>query len=208
MSFSIQFQQYDITNDNNMKQKNIFTILPLIFSFFIGHADAVSLSVDMIQGGSINNSLSSTMGSSFNVDIILNDAVDFAGFEFDLEFNNSILNATSITSGNVFGLDTFLLEEQININSIGFSETTFAITGLDIFSPTVLATISFDIVGAGTDILTLSNVVLSDSFGFEISPVVLSNGSLTTPSVPAPNILILIVLGLASMGWRKYAVLV
>lgn len=183
-----------------MKTQVIIKIFLFLFSFstIINTSYAATLSVDMISGGSIDDSLSSNLGDSIDLNIILNDALDLSGFEFDLEFDNSIISATSIVSGDVFGLDTFSLENQINSNSIGFSETTLAFVGLDILSPIVLATISFNVVGVGLDSLNLKNVILSDSFGLEIGSVSLNNASLTvsTSSVPEPNVFWLFSTGL------------
>lgn len=183
-----------------MKTQVKIKIFLFLFSFstIINTSYAATLSVDMISGGSIDDSLSSNLGDSIDLNIILNDALDLSGFEFDLEFDNSIISATSIVSGDVFGLDTFSLENQINSNSIGFSETTLAFVGLDILSPIVLATISFNVVGVGLDFLNLKNVILSDSFGLEIGSVSLNNASLTvsTSSVPEPNVFWLFSTGL------------
>ncbi|NOR70816.1 MAG: hypothetical protein GQ532_14180 [Methylomarinum sp.] len=183
-----------------MKTKNIVQIFLLLLSLSItSTSHGATLSVDMISGGSLENSLSSNTGSSISIDIILNNTLDLSGFEFDLEFDNSIMSATSIVSGDIFGLDTFSLENQINSNSIGFSETTLAFVGLDVLLPTILATISFDVIDIGAGVLNLENVILSDSFGLEIGSVSLNSANLiaeSTSSVPEPSIFWLFSAGL------------
>ena len=200
-----------------MKNKNIVKVLALVFSISMSSTYAANLSVNMVSGGGVNNAFSSHVGSTFSIDIVINDTLDLAGFEFDLGFDSTILNATSITSGNIFGINTFSLQSIINANSIDFSEATLAPNGIDIASPTLLSTISFEIIGAGVDTLDLNNVILSDSLGVGIVPVVLNSGNLTS-TVPVPSItsvkpiptlsewsiiILSIFVGIAGIGYKK-----
>jgi len=181
-----------------MKKLNLIATLSLLFGLCIGSSQAAQLSVDMISGGSIDSTLSTEFGESLSIDIIINDATDLAGFEFDLAGFN--LSPTAITSGNIFGVDTFSLESQVT-HSIGFSETSLDFTGIDINTPTVLATVSFDVVNSGVGSLDLSNVILSDSLGREITPVSLNNGNIS--AVPVPSAMLLMATGLSMVGLRK-----
>lgn len=183
-------------------KNNLIGLLTLLVSLNSGSALSALISVDMVPGGSIDSSLSLPSGSTFDVDIVINDALDLAGFEFVLGFDSSVLSATSISSGDIFGLDTFLIDDTINANSVSFSETTFAF-GLDINTPTVLATISFDAPVVGASDLSLNNVLLSDSFAFGITPVTIADGDITvtgTSTVPEPSVLLLLFSGLIGGG--------
>ncbi len=158
-------------------------IISLLFTINTGITLAAQLSVDLIPGSNVDTTLSTS--GNFNIDIILNNATDLAGFEFDLEFDNTVLTATSITSGNVFGMDTFLIDDAISTGNVSFSETSLAIAGLNINKPTVIASLSFDAIFSGKSILSLTNVILSDSAGLEISAVNLTSGEVTVVPVPA-----------------------
>ena len=182
-----------------MKKQNHIATLSLLFGLGIGSSQAAQLSIDMISGSSIDSTLNTEFGESLSIDIIIDDTTDLAGFEFDL--SNFILSPTAITSGNIFGVNTFSLESQIDAHSIGFSETTLAFTGIDINTPTVLATVSFDVVNSGVGTLDLSSVVLSDSLGREITPVSLSDGNIS--AVPVPSAMLLMATGLSMLGLRK-----
>lgn len=149
---------------------------------------------------SVNNPLGVTVGDSFAVNVVIEDVSDFAGFQFLLGFDSTVLSATSVTSGDIFGLDTFLIDDTISSNSISFAETTFAITGLDIVGSTLLATINFDAIATGMTSLSLSNLVLSDSMFMSIAPVTINDSMVTVSpqvNVSAPATLSLL---LASFG--------
>ncbi len=163
----------------------ILTLIPLLFSFYTVNVSAAQLFVDIIPGGDISSTYSTLTGGNFDVDIVLNDAIDFAGFEFNMGFDSTILSATSITSGNVFGVDTFTLDDTISSSNISFSEASLALTGLNINTPTVIASFSFSALASGTSNLSLANVILSDSFGLELIPVNLASGAVTVVPVPA-----------------------
>ena len=158
-----------------------FILITLLSS---GSAFSTQLSVDMVAGGEVDSSLVLSSGSTFDINVLVDEAVDFAGFEFGLGFDSAFLTATSITSGDIFGLDTFLVDDTISEGSVLFSEITWADVGLDINSSTVLATISFAVKSEGASDVLLTNILLSDSLGFDISPVTVANGAVS--AVPAP----------------------
>ncbi|BCG65965.1 MAG: hypothetical protein methR_P3837 [Methyloprofundus sp.] len=191
-----------------MKKFKLLKLAPLLFASSICNVQAAQIFVDLVPGGGIDSTLTAFTGTSIDVDILIDDVTDFAGFEFDLNFSDPMLNATAVTSGGIFGLDGFELDNQINTSSISFSETSVAAFGLDISlgSPTLLATISFDIVGVGSDPLNANNIVLSDSLGFGIGSVTVINAQLTTENsgvTPAPGVLALMFVGLGFVSLRK-----
>lgn len=186
-----------------MNKHIILKLSAVFFSVYINSTQAASISVDMVPGVGTDPSRTVSLGSVFDVDILINDVTDFAGFEFDLGFDPLILAANSIDSGTIFGADTFPLTGFINANSISFAETTLALPpGLDISVPTLLATIHFNAIGAGTSNLDLRNTVLSDSAGEPITPVTENDGQLTSqaPVTRAPEPSLVFMLGLGLLG--------
>jgi hypothetical protein len=187
-----------------MNRQILFKLIAMLVSVYINNAQAASLSVDMVPGPGIDSSRIVSLGSAFDVDILINDVTDFAGFEFDLGFDPLILAASSIDSGNIFGADTFPLSGLINADSISFAETTLALPpGLDISVPTLLATIHFNAIGSGTSNLDLRNTILSDSAGEPITPITENDGQLTAQApvttAPEPSSVLLLCLGLLSL---------
>ncbi len=162
-------------------------------------SQAALISVDGASGGAIDNNVGVTVGDSFAVDVLVQDVNDFAGFQFSFGFDPAILTATAVTSGNIFGLDTFPIDDTIGANFVSFSETTFALSGLDIVGPSLLATISFDAIAAGVSALSLGNVIFSDSSGFNILPITINEAVATVSApvgVPEPASLFLLLTGL------------
>lgn len=201
-----------------MNKQITLKLIAVFFSVYINSAQAASISVDMVPGGVINGSLTipfTPPPPDPTFDILINDVADLAGFQFNLGFDPSILNISSIDSGNIFGADTavFLSISDFNniTGSISFSETSLALSGLNIPSlnmlgPAILATIHFQAIGIGTSSLDLNNTVLSDSASppNEITPVTENDGQVTfqAPPViqaPEPSLVLLSGLGLLSL---------
>ena len=188
--------------------KTAFTLeyILLLFVICINNVPAAEVVVDLISGGGVDNQLNVDIGTSFDVDIILNNALELAGFELALDFNSTMLTATSIISGEIFNPSTLLLDKTIHSGSITFAEST-TLFPVSISTATILATISFDVIGSGGDFLTLNNVSLTDSAFSNITPVNLSNAEVNVVSVPAPGIFILMFSGFSFLRlYRKYCI--
>lgn len=165
------------------------------------NAGAATLFVDTIPGGAIDQTLTKAPGDVFGVDILIENAADLAGFQFELAFDPSILSAGAVVSGGIFEPDTFPLDTTILPGSIRFAETTLLLTGLDVVAPAVLATVQFTVSGVGVSVLDLRQTVLADSLGGPISPILETDGVLNSTAQPAPipepSVLSLMSLGLA-----------
>jgi hypothetical protein len=185
-------------------KKLAFPLACALLMFATVTAQAAIISVDTVPGGPVDAMATVDQGDSFDLDIVIEDVMDLAGFQFDLGFDGAVLTATAITSGGVFDPFTFNVAETIGANSISFAEISL-LGGVDFVGPTVLATISFDAVAAGTSALVFSNVLLSDSGAGSITPVTENDGEIAvTGAAPLPGTLLLMVTGLGMMGRRRF----
>lgn len=157
------------------------------------------------------------LGTSFDAQVFIDDVPftvateGFGGFQFDLTFSNADLAATTLVSGDIFGIDTFPIDNTIdNPGGIAsLAETTLGF-GLDITTPTLLGTLTFLVdanAAIGSSNLGLTNVVLSDGLAAVITNVTIQDSSvnITSPSAaPIPSSLWLMSLSLALCGtWRR-----
>ena len=121
-------------------------------------------------------------GEIFTVNITVDPAgVETMGAQYDLYFNNTLLNGTEQIKGSFLsqdGVSTNVFVNTIN-NTIGKTEYGEARVGVDygVTTPGVLATITFKAMEPGTSSLNLSNVILSDPLAQSIPGVLISNGT-------------------------------
>ena len=110
-------------------------------------------------------------GENFSVNISIDpEGSEVFGTQYELHFNNLVLNATAQDKGLFFGSDSFLLKNEIN-NTMGwlkYGETRTATPGIT--EPGVLTTITFQAIAErGTSELSFSVAKLSDSYANPIS---------------------------------------
>lgn len=144
-----------------MKQLN-FVAAVLVASAFLSPQRALASSILSLSGpAAVSN------GSSFVVDVMIANAADLYGFQFDLGFNPSVLSATLIGEGPFLsgGGATFFVPGTINnaAGSIAASANTLlsAVSGVN--GSGILMAIDFTAIGSGTSAITLSNPMLLDS---------------------------------------------
>lgn len=172
-----------------MNKQIIFKLIAVIISVYINSAQATSISVDTNPVGP----------TSWDVNILIDNVTDFAGFQFELEFNPLVLAASGIDSGTIFGADTVPVNSSFNANPISFAETTLG-SGLDIPGSSILATIHFQAIGSGTSVLNLKNSLLINSTGDPIASVTENDGQITfQATAPEPSLVLLVGVGLLSL---------
>lgn len=190
-----------------MKRLHVVITLFIAALLNLGVSDgqAATLAIDMVPGGGVDASRTLAPGDSFTVDVLVDGALDLAGFQFDVLFDPAILSATSIASGDLFGLDTFPVASAIDniLGSLSFAETTLALAGIDVSASAVLASIQFMVLAEGASTLDLMNIELVDSVAVLIDVSSAAGGQLTArqPSgVPEPGTLSLLWMGLGALA--------
>jgi len=137
--------------------------------------------------------LSVSQGDTFTVNITIDpDGIEIYGAQYNLYFNNTLLNATDQTTGPFLsqdGVSTNVYKNKINntLGRIKYSETRAGIEDVGVITPGVLTTITFEMIGEpGIAELRLDTVKLSRPNATYLTGVTIANGRVGTdkPSIP------------------------
>lgn len=150
---------------------------------------------------------SEVIGNSFTVNITVTGAADLYAFQFDLGFDPTILQATSVTEGPLLpsGGATFLVPGTIDNVAGVISSVADTLVGpvSGVNGNGDLIDVNFDAVGIGMSALTLANEIFLDSTLTDVTDSVTFTGSTVTVSpsvVPEPATLMLLTLGIIGLG--------
>jgi len=170
-----------------MKRKIVLQVMVSIVLFyfaFFAMAEAASAAASVSVSPS---SVEESHGGTFTIEIKTDPAgAEVYGAQFDLYYDNNLLNATAQSQGTFLSQDgatTSVITNTVN-SSIGKTEYGEALMGAEhgVTEPSVLASITFDVVGtAGTCELKLSNVILSDAEAVAIDTTI-NSGTCTVAS--------------------------
>jgi len=171
---------------SNRRMKNRIRIIRVVTTVSIPLLFAIAFITMSAQAAPVINVEPShqnvLQGDTFTVNITVDPAGDeVMGAQYDLYFNNMLLNATDQVSGDFLshdGASTMMITNEIN-NTIGLVGYCEIRTGVEygVTAPGVLATITFKAMEPGTSNLTLGNALLSDPLGVEIPDVLTNNGT-------------------------------
>ncbi|MCP5417480.1 MAG: hypothetical protein H6965_10350 [Chromatiaceae bacterium] len=165
-------------------------------------AGAVSLTVDLDPAtAGVQSTLTVAPGDSFNVAILIADALNVNGFALDLGFDPALLSATSVSDGGFLLAPTFVGLNVLGTSKVEFDEVTLLPLGAS--GSGVLAMLGFDAVAAGVTTLSLTGSALTAPFGSPVSIASLNNATLTistpTGSVSEPESIALFSVGLLGL---------
>jgi hypothetical protein len=125
-------------------------------------------------------------GDTFTVNITVDpDGTEISGADYILCFNNIILKAISQNKGPFLG-GTVMVNEIDNPNGrVDYCEYIQGSSGVT--DTGILATIGFEVRSSGVSELCFKDVTLSNSSGYEISNVAVTNGTVTSAGVQPPT---------------------
>ena len=129
-----------------------------------------------------------TLGQNFDLNITIASVADLSDFQFDLEFNPTVLQATTISRGAFLsGAGMTLFEPGVIDNTGG--RVTFTAEALEGASGAngsgVLATFGFIAAHSGTSTLTIDNITLLNSNLFGIAATA-NSGTVSVADTPEP----------------------
>lgn len=151
------------------------------------------------------------LGNQVDVDLIISDLGDgfapsLGAFDFNVNFDSTILDFSSLTFGDpilgdqlnlfsyLFGLDSINGFMEVDDSTVNLFEISLDWPqDLDDFQVDsfTLATLTFNTIGEGTSNLDLNNVILGDAFGAPLTAEIVNSSVTviprTVPSVPEPT---------------------
>jgi hypothetical protein len=165
----------------------------ILLALVVGGAGAVHaspiLSVDTDPStAGIQSTSDLSAVTSFSIDIVISDVDPTAplnGFEFDLDFDSALLTAVSVIDGGFLLDPVFVVQNNLGVTSVEFAEVTLLPTGAS--GSGILATIAFDVIGDGTSVLDLNDVLLSAPFGVPIATAGIFDGTVSVGGNPIPE---------------------
>jgi hypothetical protein len=144
------------------------------------------------------------LGSTLEVDILIDDVTDLNGFQLTLAYDPLVLTALDVTDGGFLPDPVFVLDQTVGAMTVSFAEVSGF--GLTSSGSGVLATLGFEASALGTSALDLivsadptRTLILTAPFGQPICGVPgapacgLANGAISVveagppPGAPVPE---------------------
>ena len=166
------------------------------------------------------------VGDTITADIIISDIELDAGFqklvasfEFDVMFDDSLLGFVSATFGSKLDVDPFFASDQyidsffsgsVYLSEISYAWSSDLYDAQDALASFVLASVDFNVIGAGAGTVGLSNSFIGDDVGGAIEPVtqtgqdfIVSNDN--PVNVPEPSTFLLMLMAAAGFVSQRKA---
>ncbi len=204
-----------------MSRVAIASVIAGIILLATGHVSSstgaapVGLTVDADPGtGGVQASASIGIALTFSVDVLISDVADLQAFNFELEYDQTVLSAPTVAAGpdtdrNPDAADTFLTSTSRSWScsppapsgdadpspSVGAAFISCFSTGVpagpsDGGAGTVLANVAFDAIAPGISSLTFRNVNTFTALGVETgscSPTVVTAATCTGATITVPD---------------------
>ena len=176
--------------------------LVLLLAILICNSPVLAVPIVSVQP----STTTPTVGSSFNVLINISAVTDLFGYQFDIQFNPSILSAKSVTEGLFLsaGGATFFIPGTIDntAGTITFTSDVLISAVSGVTGSGTLANVGFSAIAKGPSAISLSNVELLDSkfndIAFSTTGTNITVDG-TSPRIPESNTGLLLGLGTLSM---------
>ena len=181
-----------------LSNNSITDLSPLVANTGLGAGDTIFLFGNPLSDTSINTHIPTlrhrgvtahrtilflptinpvSVGDTFTLDLIIEDVVDLAGWQLDIEFNSAVLSAISVSEGNFLskeGGQTFFKAGDINSDAGTITAASAAFLGIrDISGTGVLLSVTFETKAAGEGQIKLHNLELGsvdrDDIPYEIA---------------------------------------
>ncbi len=150
-------------------------LIALIVCCFFNNAQAALVTIEMPNGLA---TYTTPLDSLFVAKIMIDSVPDLGSIDFTLAYDNSKLNALSLDSGFIFGVDNTYTPSGTPTwtgGTIHFAEaidgTSPLTTGINVNVPTLLATIHFKAIGiaAGVNnVINPTSLILSNFDGIPL----------------------------------------
>ncbi len=194
-------------------KKIILLLTALMISF---SSQATLLSIELNQE---NYQIGDVLQADFVISDIEADSFGFqkllASFEFNLLWDNALVEYASTSFGNKLDVDPFGPSDQfldVQSSSLLLSEISYAFSN-DLFfaqdglTSFVLASVTFNVTGTGSSTLAVSNAVFGDDFGgaFNLSSndkAFLVDSGIAV-GIPEPSALVILAIALMIISRKK-----
>jgi len=144
-------------------------------------------------------------GESFTIDVNVTDVANLQGYEFKLEFNNTLINATAVTPGPIHPAGTLYIPgREINSTYIwtplqnvsdGFVWAGAVLPLFQTFTGSgIMMTINFTALATGNCTLHLYDTELVDSLGEYLEHTTLDGSVTVIPEFPTAIVMPLLLI--------------
>ncbi|PWF45005.1 cohesin domain-containing protein [Massilia glaciei] len=146
------------------------------------------------------------VGDTIEVFVLVANANDLFGFQFDFVFDPTVFSAQSVTQGSFLPNhgNTFFIPGTIDNDEgvVGFNVATLLGQGKGAKGDGILLAFSFTAISAGTGTFSILAPVLLNS-ALNVLPFTTTTAMATVSPVPEPSAYLLLLIGLAGLAAFK-----